>query len=168
VAGLLQPGDFVNIMAVKICQSNEGVGGGEGGGTAGDDAAEGEAAPDDGCVLSEDVLFSRQARYIYQKVQVLAIDQTPVSLPGEVTTTSDEEVAAEPANANNGDGLVTLIVPAKGAQYVASLPPENIYLSLVSRDYKPVTQTPINPLDPLPAEDPSKLTPYGPNGPSGE
>jgi Flp pilus assembly protein CpaB len=168
VAGLLQPGDFVNLMAVKICQSNEGVGGGEGGGTAGDDAAQGEAEPDDGCVLSEDVLFSRQARYIYQKVQVLAIDQTPVSLPGEVTASSDEEAAAEPANANNGDGLVTLIVPAKGAQYVASLPPENIYLSLVSRDYKPVQQTPINPLDPLPAEDPSKLTPYGPSGPSGE
>jgi hypothetical protein len=59
-------------------------------------------------------------------------------------------------------------VPAKGAQYIASLPPENVYLALVSRDYKPVQQTPINPLDPLPAEDPSKLTPYGPNGPSGE
>jgi Flp pilus assembly protein CpaB len=168
VAGLLQPGDFVNVMAVKICESAQGVGGGSGGGTAGDDAAEGAQAPEDGCVLPEDVLFSRQARYIYQKVQVLAIDQTPVALPGEVTTSSDEEAAAEPANAAAGDGLVTLIVPAKGAQYIASLPPENIYLALVSRDYKPVTQTPIDPTAPLPAEDSSKLTPYGPSGPSGE
>jgi Flp pilus assembly protein CpaB len=169
VAGLLQPGDFVNVMAIKVCESTAGVGGGAGGGTAGDDAAEGAQAPEDGCVLPEDVLFSRQARYIYQKVQVLAIDQTPVALPGEVTTSSeDEEGATDPALTARGDGLVTVIVPAKGAQYIASLPPENIYLALVSRDYKPVQQTPINPLDELPAEDPSKLTPYGPSGPSGE
>ena len=170
VAGLLQPGDFVNIMSVKICESASGVGGGAGGGgeAGADDAAEGGGDQSDGCILPEDVLFSRQARYIYQKVQVLAIDQTPVSLPGEVTTASDEEAAAEPADTSNGDGLVTLIVPAEGAQYISSLPPENIYLSLVSRDYKPVAQAPINPADPLPGEDPAKLTPYGPNGPSGE
>lgn len=169
VAGLLQPGDFVNVMSIKICESTAGVGGGAGGGTAGDGAAEAEAQPEDGCVLPEDVLFSRQARYIFQKVQVLAIDQTPVSLPGEVTSTSDDEAAADPtAAATNSDGLITLIVPAKAAQYISSLPPENIYLSLVSRDYKPVQQTPIDPTAPLPGEDPSKLTPYGPNGPSGE
>ena len=156
VAGLLQPGDFVNVMATEICEGGlvAGAGGGEGG-----DAA-------NPCEGLDDVLFGKQARYVYQKAQVLAVGQTPVAVPGEVTSAANpDEVAPE----EPGDtGLITFIVPAKAAQYIASLPPENIYLSLVSRDYKPVPQTPIDLTDPLPAEDPNVLTPYGPKGPGGE
>lgn len=157
VAGLLQPGDFINIMATDICEG--GLVAGAGGGPEG---AEGGNP----CEGLDDVLFGKQARYIYQKAQVLAVGQTPVAVPGEVASAAEgEEVTAE----ETGDtGLITFIVPAKAAQYIASLPPENIYLSLVSRDYKPVPQTPIDLTDPLPAEDPNVLTPYGPKGPGGE
>lgn len=163
VAGLLQPGDFVNVMATEICEVDleaaTTVEGGEDGGVE-------SSAP---CKLPEDVLFAKQARYIYQKVQVLAIGQTPVTVPGEVQSAAaegeDGEVAVDEGAAS---GLITLIVPAKGAQYVASVPPENIYLSLVSRDYEPVPQTPIDPAAPLPAESADELTPYGPKGPGGE
>lgn len=156
VAGLLQPGDFVNVMATDICE------GGLVAGASGGEGAEGENP----CEGLDDVLFGKQARYIFQKAQVLAVGQTPVAVPGEVTSAANpDEVAPE----ESGDtGLITFIVPAKAAQYIASLPPENIYLSLVSRDYKPVPQTPIDLTDPLPAEDPNVLTPYGPKGPGGE
>ncbi len=59
-----------------------------------------------------------------------------------------------------------MIVPALPAQYIASLPPSNIYLELVAKDYKPVKMKAIKPFDKLPAEDPTKLTPYGPQGPA--
>lgn len=164
VAGLLQPGDFVNVMATDICE-NGGVAGG--GSAEGDVPAEGEADADP-CEGLDDILFGKQARYIYQKVQVLAIGQTPVAVPGDVETAAEGEEDGEAAAEEGNTGLITLIVPARGAQYVASLPPESIYLSLVSRDYEPVPQTSIDPRDPLPAEDPAELTPYGPNGPGGE
>jgi hypothetical protein len=38
----------------------------------------------------------------------------------------------------------------------------------VSRDYEPVPQSPIDPTTPLPGEDPSVLTPYGPDGAGSE
>lgn len=158
VAGLLQPGDFVNVMATEICEGGlvAGAGGGEGEG--------GESA--NPCEGLDDVLFGKQARYVYQKAQVLAVGQTPVAVPGEVTSAANPDEAPP---AETGDtGLITFIVPTKAAQYIASLPPENIYLSLVSRDYEPVPQTPIDLTDPLPAEDPNVLTPYGPKGPGGE
>lgn len=166
VADLLQPGDFVNIMALDLCEVAGVIGGGGGEEAPTDDATTPDATQESECVYPDDVLFGRQARYIYQKVQVLAIDQTPVAAPGDVSASSEEAGAA--AAPTSSSGLVTLIVPAKGAQYVASIPPENVYLSLVSRDYVPVPQTPIDPADPLPAEDESKLTPYGPSGPTGE
>lgn len=152
VANLLQPGDYVNVMSAPPCQT----------GTAGADTApEGEAAAASGCngVLSSD------PRYVFQKAQILAIGQTPVALPGEVASASEE--GSEPAAPTAG-GLITLIVPAQAAQYVAAIAPENIYLTLVSRDYEPVAQGPIDPEAELPAEDPSQLTPYGPSGPDGE
>ena len=80
------------------------------------------------------------------------------------STAEDEAAATEPTNT----GLLTLILPTKAAQYVASLPPANIYLALVSRDYEPKPQSAIDYRGPLPAEDPSVLTPYGPDGAGSE
>jgi Flp pilus assembly protein CpaB len=159
VAGLLQPGDYVNIMATDICQDGSVAGGATEG-----DGEGGEGGGAEACAGAEDILFGRQARYVYQKAQILAIDQTPVSQPGEVEATAEGEEAAVPQDR----GLLTFILPTKAAQYVASLPAERIYLSLVSRDYEPDAQTPIDPRAPLPAEDPSVLTPYGPDGAGSE
>ena len=84
VAGLLQPGDFVNIMATRLCPVSN-VDGAPLSGNSNDTTeatpegeGEGEAAAAEG--ESCDTLFEEQARYIYQKVQILAIDQTPVQL----------------------------------------------------------------------------------------
>jgi Flp pilus assembly protein CpaB len=172
VAGLLQPGDFVNIMATTLCPSSPDPGAAlagesEAAGATGEGEAEGEAEPADSCT---DTFLQTQARYVYQKVQILAIDQTPVALPGETTSAAEGDPAADPAagGATIGTGLITLIVPARAAQYVASMSPDQIYLTLVPRDYVPVPQEGIDWTAPLPGEDPEILTPYGPEGPGGE
>ncbi|HEX7132699.1 MAG TPA: RcpC/CpaB family pilus assembly protein [Iamia sp.] len=173
VAGLLQPGDFVNILATNLCPTSPDAdatleGGETGESSEGGEGAEGEAAAnpeEDGCATT---FLWEQARYVYQKVQILAIDQTPVQLPGETSSAAAEGEEAAGGEPTVGSGLVTLIVPARAAQYVASIPPEKIYLSLVPRDYVPVPQQGIDWTAPLPAEDEGTLTPYGPEGPGGE
>lgn len=164
VAGLLQPGDYINILNTAVCDVEAGVGSGDAEGEGATPEGEGEAGAGS---CGGSILFQAQARYVYQKAQILAVGQTPVALPGEVSAAAEAEAEGAVPTAG-ASGLLTLIVPAKAAQYIASMEPGNIYLTLVSRDYQPVPQGPIDPTDPLPAEDPSKLTPYGPNGPDGE
>jgi Flp pilus assembly protein CpaB len=159
VAGLLQPGDYVNIMATDICEGGK-VSDAPEGGEGGEGGASGETC------TAGDVLFGKQARYVFQKAQILAIDKTPVAQAGEVSATQEGE--ATPDQTISNSGLLTLILPTKAAQYVASIPADRIYLTLVSRDYKPKPQSPIDPSAPLPAEDPSVLTPYGPDGAGSE
>ena len=154
VAGLLQPGDYVNIMRTDTCGTES---------TTPDTGTSSDTAADDPCAGQDNIVFGKQARYIYQKVQILAIDQTPVAQPGEVQAASD--AGGDKATSTQNRGMITFIVPAKAAQYLASIDPGNIYLTLVPRDYKPTPQNAIDPLAPLPAEDASQLTPYGADGP---
>jgi Flp pilus assembly protein CpaB len=192
VAGLLQPGDFVNVMLTNACGSEATVEGEEGaeGAAAGPSTVESPLIPSereaaepgecevDGWVepgtpdaVNDPAASARfTARYLMQKVQILAIDQTPVQLPGETATAAEGEAAAAPAGTPVvGSGLITLIVPTRAAQYIASVEPSQFYLTLVPRDYVPVPMTPIDPNhDALPGEDPTVLTPYGPEGPGGE
>ena len=154
VAGLLQPGDYVNVMLVKACPDE-----------TGDTGAQPLTEQQQGmpCVgrTKGTMMLNNEARYLYQKVQILAIDQTPVAQPGEVRAAAEGgPAAAAPANR----GLITVIVPATSAQYLAAADPADIYLTLVPRDYKPVPQASIDPKKPLPAEDDTALTPYGPAG----
>ena len=144
VAGLVEPGDYVNVMLTDIEQAEA--------------AGDGTAAPQ----TDKPILFKSSARYLYQKAEVLAVDKTFVPQAGQTAAAAAE--AAEDAKTEQR-GLITLIMPARAAQYVASVEPERIYLTLVAPDYKPVPQSPINPSDPIPAEDSAKLTPYGPKGP---
>ena len=142
VAGLIEPGDYVNIMATKITDA--------------------DAASED----AQKVLFGAQARYIYQKAEVLAVDQNALPQAGrtaEAASGTDATAAASTTNA----GLITLIVPTRAAQYIASLDPGAIYLTLVAADYVPVPQSEIDPSAAIPAEDSSLMTPYGPKGPEG-
>lgn len=140
VAGLIQPGDYVNVMRVPS--------------ETGSSEAEGEAATGGGALM-------RDARYVYQKAEVLAVGQSALPQPGEASAAGAD---GAPAANDGATGLITVIVPAEAAQYVAALRPEDIYLALVARDYKPVPQEPID-LNSLPAEDAALLTPYGPEGP---
>jgi len=170
VAGLLQPGDFVNIMATDLCPVSTDPGaviGGENGPAAEGEAAEGGEPAAGGVEDCGSIFLHKQARYVYQKAQILAIDQTPVQTPGEAVSASEAEGEAAPVE-EESSGLVTFIVPARAAQYIASLNPSQIYLTLVSRDYQPVPQQGIDWTDPLPAEDAQVLTPYGPEGAGGE
>lgn len=142
VAGLIQPGDFVNIMVTPATQV----------------VSDSTTGPAPGASL-----FGQTARYLYQKAEVLAVGQDALPQAGETATAAAADGAA-PAETTNR-GLITLIVPTKAAQYIASVTPGQIYLVLVAADYKPVPQDQIDPNAAIPADDPAKLTPYGPKGP---
>lgn len=132
VAGLLVPGDFVNMLVTTTAP----VGG------------DGEAA------------FSTPARYLYQKVQILAVGQTRKLEPGE---TADTNPDGTPATSDTS-GLITFVVPAAAAQQIASVEPGSFYLTLVAKDYQPEPLGPLGNAGPLPAEVPGLRTPYGPEG----
>ena len=149
VAGLIVPGDFVNVMVAQdtgLC-----------GGAA---APEGEGGEGGGTGQSTAVLC-RTARVLYQEVQVLFIDQSPIPLPGEQTGTAEGETAPTAVNT----GLVTFQVPPEAAQLFAAVPQDGFYLTLLPQTYVPAA---IPEMDPnvtlLPGEDPALLTPYGPDG----
>jgi Flp pilus assembly protein CpaB len=159
VAGLLQPGDYVNVLLTDAAGR---VGDSGSGGSGGNGGSGGSNSP-----------LAFNARYLFQKVQILAIDKTPVAQAGEVSASqqdssnSDSSSSATDQTITNS-GLLTLIMPAKAAQYIASADPAQIYLTLVSRDYKPKPQGQIDTGAPLPGEDGSVLTPYGPDGAGSE
>lgn len=145
VAGLIVPGDYVNMMALP-----------------GDDVCgltEGEAAPAQGGeTLGQTTLFCNPARMVYQEVQVLFVDQSPIPLPGEQT-------AADGAAPAGGSGMLTLSVPSDAAQRIASVSTDQWYLTLLPTDYAPAPLPPFDPTSPvLPGEDAAVLTPYGPEG----
>ncbi len=137
VAGLLVPGDFVNLLVLV-----ENV------------DAEAEA------VETQAAVFETPARYLYQKVQILAIGQTRRLEPGETAATNADGTPVT----STTSGLVTFAVPADAAQQIASVSAAGIYLTLVPRDYQPTAIDPLDPLAALPGEDPAQLTPYGPEG----
>lgn len=149
VAGLLQPGDYVNIMIREVSEIDP-------------------LAPLPEGTSPESILFGAQSRYLYQKVEVLAVGQNTVPQAGATQAASEDGsgslAPADPTAASDA-GLITVIVPTRAAQYIASVESERLYLALVARDYKPVPQQVIDFNATLPAEDPALLTPYGPNGP---
>ena len=140
VAGLLVPGDFVNLLvAVENVD------------------AEGEpVVPDAG-----QTVLKNNARYLYQKVQILAVGQERKLEPGETAATNAD---GTPVNSGASSGLITFAVPAEAAQRIASVEGASIYLTLVPKDYQPTALPPIDPAAALPGEAADQLTPYGPDG----
>ncbi len=147
VAGLLVPGDFVNVLVT------DGSGG----------LAEGEEIildPEGNPVAeTDDQQIRPDARYLYQKVQILAIGQQRALKPGETVATN-----ADGSPVSQGTGMLTLAVPVDAAQWIASASSGSLYLTLVAKDYTPVPVGPISPTPTFPAENPDQLTPYGPEG----
>jgi pilus assembly protein CpaB len=147
VAGLIVPGDYVNVMVTKFSQAVEGANTDSGGGASGNISAE-------------------QARFLYQKVQVLAVDYLTAgdanAAAAAATDSSGGDAAAVAAPAIK-KGLITLIVPPDAAQILLSVPAENMYLTLVSKDYEPQPTGEID-ISTLPSDNPKILTPYGPDG----
>ena len=149
VAGLLEPGDFVNIMTTYAAP-----------GVVEEDNGNEVLTPEGGEETAEDEATGRQstgtfvsdAAMVYQKAEILAIG---TALPATVEVAEGEEAPAA------AGGLITLAVPVEVAQVLHGL--GGFYLTLVSPDYEP---WPVPPLDftefLLPGERCDLLTPYGP------
>lgn len=140
VAGLLVPGDFVNMLVT----------------TSEDDVATGEGAP----ASAGEAVFGQPARALYQKVQILAVGQTRKLEPGETAATNADGTPAAAASS----GLVTLAVPQEASQLIASVEGSQFYLTLVAKDYQPEALPPLDANAALPGESGGQLTPYGPEG----
>lgn len=146
-AYLIEPGDYVNILEVKsvAAASSEGQ-------SASAGANSGNSNP-----------YNYVSRYVYQRVQVLAIDKTLTPDLGQTSAAGAKSGSAD-SQARNG-GMITLAVPPEAVQTILSIGMENLYLSLIPDSYSP---KPLAPLDYskslLPAADPNQLTPYGPKG----
>ena len=166
VGGFLVPGDEVNMM---VMQDNATI------------LGELEAAAGAANALSPDALaaeldkyphtassfvqgggpqwmkLTKTARYLYQKVQILAVGQNQLLSPGEQAVGPD----GAPVAAASGGGLLTFNVPSDAAQWIVSMADSGVYLSLVPKDYSPKALPPLPiVVDKLPGEDPAKLCPY--------
>jgi pilus assembly protein CpaB len=132
VGGFLVPGDEVNLMVFSEVES-----------PSTSPTAASSAIPQLG-------------RYLYQKVQILAVGENTLLAPGE--TAPEEETATN-------SGIITFNVPPAAAQWIAAAQQGGgLYLSLVGPDYTPEPLPAPDPEGPLPGEDPAQLTPYGPTG----
>ena len=147
VAYQVEPGDFVNILK-------------ENGGATGNSLGE-PAEGADPATSAEGA--ARNARYIYQKAEVLSIDRDLV--PDISESQEGEDLEAGPQEARSG-GMITLSVPPEAVQTILNEGKENLYLSLVPRNYVPRPLPPLEPTPQLPGEDAERLTPYGPDDPA--
>jgi len=147
VNGLIVPGDYVNVMVTRFDEA-----------TGVTDKAGGVDA--------------QQARFLYQKVQVLAVDYTTVGDTNAAAAAAPTDGSSSDSSSGDASGaaaaplqkgMITLIVPPEAAQILLTIPAENLYLTLVSKDYVPTPTGPID-LTTLPSDDAKVLTPYGPDG----
>jgi len=160
VAGLVVPGDFVNVY---LRPNFEGC----------LEASGPETQPgvinfiDPATVPIGVPYICHPARLLYQKVQVLFVDKTTIAQPGQTPTTNADGTETEVPQIKTG--IITFAVPPAAAQFLASIELDQLYLALVAPDYVPV---PLPPIDvfatTLPGEDGNQLTPYGPNGLQGD
>jgi Flp pilus assembly protein CpaB len=161
VGGYLQPGDEVNLMVNHS-------------GACDEEAATEQQVDENGQPIDEDLgdaensfgatisdeqycTYTQPARYVYQRVEILAIGARQQLQTGEADNT-----ALTPQG-----GTITFLVPNEAAQILASVAPEDIYLTLLPSDYE-VEPLPALTSDlmanPTPAELSGCATPYGPEG----
>lgn len=148
VAGLIKPGDYVNVMVEGDCVLGEGgsIGLGQGTASEGGDGSATPEAPGGG--------GTRCVGQLFQKTRILAIGRslgTPVAAPDPATG------AAPPTTEAPSSDMITFEVPAEQAQYLAAA--TSIYLALVRPDYEPVPMDPAS--FPLPLFGAAGETPYG-------
>jgi Flp pilus assembly protein CpaB len=155
VAGMLAPGDEVNIMVtIPIAAADEPAADEEGAAPTRSIPSL-QVAPQDGGVggeLTDRLPYTRLTRMVYQKVKILAIGNQLAPDLGE----GDVEAAQQAASA----GVITLAVTPEAAMRLAALDPSEIYLSLVPKSYEPQPLPPFDPSEFLPGETEGRLTPY--------
>jgi hypothetical protein len=174
VAGVIVPGDFVNILVqpeAGYCKKPD---------TNGTITIEGSkgsviSKPDQGQVtqgqnLDAGTVLCNPARFLYQAAKVLFVDKTAVPQPGEITSTgTNSATPTGAAQTSVNTGLITIEVPPSAALLIASIAPEELYLTLLPQNYVPEAIPKLDPLAAtLPGEDKDQLTPYGPQGFQGQ
>ncbi len=148
VAHQVEPGDYVNILMNRPFADQE---------TASADNPDAEAS-----TAGPGGIYPQAVRYVYQKAEILSVDRDLTPEIGEATGGVDDPAAA-PQEARDG-GLITLAVPPEAVQQILSVGEENLYLSLVPPSYEPEAIPPFDIGNQVfPAEDPNRLTPYGPD-----
>ena len=167
VAGVIVPGDSVNILIqpeTGYCTKPDDAG------KITINASKGAiiSKPDpaqvtEGQALNAGTVVCNPARLLYQAAKVLFVDKTAVPQPGEITSSgTNSATPTGAAQTTVNSGLITLEVPAAAAALIASVAPEQLYLTLLPQNYAPEV---IPRLDPfpvngvLPGEDPNQLTP---------
>ncbi len=147
--GFLAPGDEANMMILHDGW-NEAV------------AAEGEELSEDEKELNEaieETIYQQPARYFYQKVKIMAIDDRLAPRAGDAVA---EGVTV------TGGGIITIAAPPAAALKIMSVPSASVVFNLLPDGYEaqvfdPVTAEEL--LDGrLPGEIEEFLTPYGPEG----
>lgn len=143
VAGLLVPGDRVNILATAVELDEQALAAALAAGKSPADAvAEARARSD---ALGGETFF------LYQNVEVLAVGRDLVPLPGESSSTGGDSPAAS--------GLITFNVPPEAAARLVHAAESGVplWLTLVPPAYE------ARPVPPVNAENlaPGVLTPYG-------
>ncbi len=155
VAGLIVPGDRVNLMVTGQANTDD------------------EAAAAAGAGGAASGVLTRPAYTVYQGVEVLFVGQNAaVSTSQQGAEGAEGDEATSGQLVQGGSNLLTLAVPQEAAEIVASVDSASIYLTLVPPDYvyEPIVPGPPTfnlenqPAVPLPAADPEALTPYGPDG----
>ncbi len=158
VGGLLQPGDEVNIMVTPKPTADAATASTEG-------AATPKAAGATSGIDPKLSPYISGARYLYQQVKILSIGSSVRPDPGEVAVAP----TASSATLATSGGSIVFEVPADAAQIIASMDATTFYLVLIKENWNltplpALTPEAIKTGAPLPGEDPTKLTPYGPRG----
>ncbi len=151
VAHQIEPGDFVNILMNRPIAEGE---------TPTADSPEAATAADSG-TLGPGGIYPQAVRYVYQKSEVLSVDRDLTPEIGEAPEGSEE--TPEAVQEVRDGGMITLAVPPEAVQQILSVGEENLYLSLVPPTYEPEVIPPFDGNPVFPAEDPGRLTPYGPD-----
>jgi len=172
VGGFLVPGDEVNMMVYQDnAKTKDALENPESTGTP-------KYLPDLGSIKPETteaiirvggpqwIIIPKTARYMYQKVQILAVGSNQLLGPGEQASNTGAAGATGGTSSGqtqgtNDTGLITFDVPPQAAQWIATGNDLGFYLSLVAKGYEPLPLPPLPIItDALPGEEQGKLTPY--------
>jgi Flp pilus assembly protein CpaB len=167
VGGFLVPGDEVNMMIYQDNSSIVGALNSQPGAAKSQLLPEFNLKPEAsesyiGAGGRQWIIFPKTARYLYQKVQVLAVGSNQLLGPGEQASDAAKS-GGSTTQTQSDNSLITLSVPPLAAQWIATgqVIDNGFYLSLVAQGYDP---TPLQPLpivvDQLPGEQQGVLTPY--------
>ena len=124
----IAPGDYVNVLSVRDLVIVA-------------DPSQQDLPPDQRTDIAYETnrdgisAFGSDARYVYQNVEVLAVDQELTPQLGDTKEVDPDAVGVAEPVVNRG--LITLAVPPEAVQMILSVGVENLYFSLVPQNYEP-------------------------------